>query len=371
MEDDEDTTMNERVTAINEYLLRRVIQNGGRDLAKPVDFEAVPLKEWLARPIPPREELLGPLVVRGERLVLGAATGEGKTTLVWWIIKALAEGGRFLDWKAPRPCRVLVLDAEQSVWDLHRLADETGLTQSLQVSIIMRPEGLNLVDDPAEQVGLEIALSEQWDVVVLDPLYKLHRGDQNDEAQAKLLMGFFDHWRTEKRFALIIPAHMRKRQSRAREQDFTIDEISGSASYLRGAEVVLGLKLIKDGLSHLHFFKSRSPGLPVRCFWPISFDRSMGYAITDSPAERAARDRSVVIQKVRTLLQEHANGLTLSEVMEMTGKGKTLITAVLKEIAAVSRPMPGNAKTKLWFLPDTQPDQQDLEILEEEDPDDE
>ena len=41
-------------------------------------------------PDPPKsDELLGPLVVRGSRLVLGGNTGEGKTTMALAIVRAV------------------------------------------------------------------------------------------------------------------------------------------------------------------------------------------------------------------------------------------------------------------------------------------
>ena len=45
------------------------------------------------------DELLGPLLVRGQRLVLGAHTGEGKTTLALQIVRASSTSGELLDWQ--------------------------------------------------------------------------------------------------------------------------------------------------------------------------------------------------------------------------------------------------------------------------------
>jgi hypothetical protein len=59
------------------------------------------------------------------------------------------------------------------------------------------------------------------------------------------------------------------------------------------------------------------------------------------------------------------------DVLEsVCGRKRSFVFEVLKELNALSRTAPGSRK-KLYFLPDVQPDQQDLELLEEEDPDDE
>jgi replicative DNA helicase len=66
-------------------------------------------------PDPPGEdELLGPLVVRGQRLVLGAHTGHGKTTFTLQTLRAIVDGEQFLDWTGAGG-RALVIDAEQGL----------------------------------------------------------------------------------------------------------------------------------------------------------------------------------------------------------------------------------------------------------------
>jgi hypothetical protein len=366
-EDDRDRPSN--VTEITEWLERRIARNGHLEV-DPAEIEDVPWLEFRRRPKPPREHLLGPLVVRGKRLVLGAATGEGKSTLVWWIVKALASGGHFLGWQTPRPLRVLVLDAEQVDDDLDRLLDEVGLPDWAIVHIISVPDGLSLDRSPVEQQRLEAVLAKGWDVVVLDPLYKLHTGEENDNREAKALMSLFDRWRTQYNFALIMPAHMRKRQGRLRDQAFTIDEISGASTYLRGAEVVLGLKLITDGLSHLYFFKSRGQGLPARTHWPLRFDRNTGFTLALDAAEMKRRDRELAVSKIReTMIDGGGLGCDVDTLIAACGRKRSFVFEVLKELNALSRTAPGGRR-KLYFLPDVQPDQQDLELLEEPEEDD-
>jgi hypothetical protein len=77
-------------------------------------------RELCALPDPPEEEqLLGPLLLRGQRLVLGAHTGEGKTSMALQIVRALTTGGDFLDWQGSGG-RVIVLDAEQGLRTVKR-----------------------------------------------------------------------------------------------------------------------------------------------------------------------------------------------------------------------------------------------------------
>lgn len=70
--------------------------------------------------------------------------------------------------------------------------------------------------------------------------------------------------------------HRRKMQPGTRGA-FTIDDLFGSSAYLRGAEVVLGVRRPRAGYAHLHFFKDRDGDLPVGERWGLLFDREDGF----------------------------------------------------------------------------------------------
>jgi replicative DNA helicase len=119
------------------------------------------------------DELVGPLLVRGQRLVIGAGTGEGKTTFATAMARAVATGGTFLDWPAT-PGRVPFVDAEQGTRTVKRRLAEAGLDQAENVDIVRVPDGLALDRDPAHVHALEALLQAgTYALVILDPLYKL------------------------------------------------------------------------------------------------------------------------------------------------------------------------------------------------------
>jgi hypothetical protein len=81
------------------------------------------LKVWtlgdlLANPIAEREHLLEPLIREGESMMLWAAPGVGKTMAALSMALAIAGGGKFLGWKAPKARRVLYVDGEMHMGDL-------------------------------------------------------------------------------------------------------------------------------------------------------------------------------------------------------------------------------------------------------------
>ncbi len=91
--------------------------------------------------------MLGPAVVRGQRIVLGGHTGEGKTTLALQILRTVIGGDQLLDWHGAGGTRALVIDAEQGLKTIKRRLREAGLADSDQVDYVRVPDGLELDSD--------------------------------------------------------------------------------------------------------------------------------------------------------------------------------------------------------------------------------
>jgi hypothetical protein len=125
----------------------------------------------------------------------------------------------------------------------------------------------------------------EYTLVVADPLYKLHTGDSNDEREAVDLMRRFDGWRERFGFALLLPVHCRKPVPGMK---FSIHDLFGSSAYVRGAEVVLGLRRVNDGYAKLHFLKDRDGDLPIGGVWGLLFDQEEGFR--RDPNDGAVRD---------------------------------------------------------------------------------
>ena len=235
------------------------------------------------------DELLGPLLRRGDRQVIGAGTGEGKTTLAKEIVRAVVNGEPFLDWQGSGDSRALIIDAEQGLRTSKRRLREAALQEHEAVDYLSVPDGLSLDADPQDIAGLEAVLAKgRYDVVVADPLYKLHRSDSNDERAATDLMRRFDGWRARYGFALILPVHLRKPPPGAR---FTLAEFFGSSAYTRGAEVVLGLRRLSAGYSQLHFLKDRDGDLPIGERWSLLFERGKGFTRDPNDGKPSAREQ--------------------------------------------------------------------------------
>lgn len=77
-----------------------------------IPLQAVSVEELLAKDIKPREMLLDPILPEQGLAMLYSYRGIGKTFFALGIALAVATGGRFLCWNAPRPRRVLYIDGE-------------------------------------------------------------------------------------------------------------------------------------------------------------------------------------------------------------------------------------------------------------------
>lgn len=293
-------------------------------------FRVITARELCMTPDPSAEhELLGALVRRGNRIVVGGHTGEGKTTLCLGMARAILEGEMFLGFKGIGGVRALFVDAEQGLRTVKRRLREARLDSLDSLDYLRVPDGLALTHSQEEISGMEHVLAAgDYAFVMADPLYKLHRGDSNDEREAVDLMRRLDAWRERFGFALVLPVHCRKPPMRGQ---FTIHDLFGSSAYLRGAEVVLGLRRIKPGAGALYYFKDRDGDLPLGEKWTLSYSPSVGYEIvtTDQPPTRRAVD-------VLAELLTDRPGLTTSELEKASGYRQTTVARGLKELNTVA-----------------------------------
>lgn len=278
---------------------------------------------------PASDELLGPLLVRRQRTVLGGYTGEGKTTCALAMAGAVIEGREFLGFTG-HGGKALVLDAEQGLRTIKRRLREARLDGCENLDYLRVPEGLALDSDPAEAAAIEAILGAgEYDLVMADPLYKLHRGDSNDERHAVALMSRLDAWRDHYGFALLLPTHPRKRPPQGAK--LTIDELFGSGAFRWGAEVVLGIERPRPGYARLHFLKDRDGDLPTGERWGLLFDREHGYRRDpedEQPQETTAK-------RVGDILAADP-GLSVEQLAEATGRKERTIRDALREVGATS-----------------------------------
>lgn len=205
-----------------------------------------------------RNWLVPGLLERMDRTVITGAEGGGKSVLCSQLAACLAGGvhpfGGNVMGDGTHGVRVLVIDCENSPaqsrrryrWVIDRvnkvraLNNFTPVNWDDQMQIDCRPAGIDLMS--ARDAGwLEHSVSAcAPDLLVLGPLYKLHRRDPSDEVAARDVSWVIDGLRERYGFALLTEAHAGK----GKEQDSGKRLMApiGSSMWLRWPEFGFGIR---------------------------------------------------------------------------------------------------------------------------------
>lgn len=211
------------------------------------------LAELLNTPLPPREALLEGLLKMGESMMLWAAPGVGKTMASLSIALAVAGGGRWLHWAAPRPRRVLIVDGEMNMHDLRdRFA---ALAQGAaggdmaaageNITLVARQgqhpdcEFPDIGDRNWQRQIIERAQREGADLVILDNLSTLAVVEDENSASATSPVVQFLMRMKAAGLAVILVHHAGKSGETYR----------GSSNLATTFEVIAGLATPKDATS--------------------------------------------------------------------------------------------------------------------------
>ena len=213
-------------------------------------------KDLYELPLPQEDpELVGPFLRRGRITLLGATTGHGKTTFGVQMLAAGVLGGDFLGWQV-RGAGACSFSTSNSTWRTSRSRCGRRARRLGAPRLRPIPEGLQIDREPEHLAALErVVAAKPYDLVRIDPFYKLHAADSSDEEQARDLVRLTRGWVNRHGFGLLMDTHTRKRiEGRA---GFTLDDLFGSSLFSRDPETILGLQLIEEGFTRLHVFKAR------------------------------------------------------------------------------------------------------------------
>ena len=161
--------------------------------------------ELLARDLPPRTDVLAPLLASDTAALVYGPSGIGKSFFALSLAWAVASGGCFLGWQAPRPHRVLYVDGELGAAELRaRLALFGSPPERLMISAHGLGRGPLL--DLGEDGGI-VRLMAAWgdpELVVLDDLSTLAGLASGVPERWNRLQRFLLHQRTHRRAVLMV-----------------------------------------------------------------------------------------------------------------------------------------------------------------------
>ena len=148
------------------------------------------VEEWLLRPLPEPDHLLGELLSTTCRAILSGPTGLGKTMFGLAAAFAISDGKQFLHWQAGRKCRVLYVDGEISRREMKRRVRDAARRADAE------PEGLRILcrEDFEDMPPLNTKGGQKWvdrfieehgpfDFIFFDNIQALLAGNMKEEEQ--------------------------------------------------------------------------------------------------------------------------------------------------------------------------------------------
>lgn len=154
------------------------------------------------------------LLASGDRLILTASEGLGKSTLLRQIAVTTAGGLHPFYHHEIEPRRVLVVDCENGrklSRDRYRplvaQANAQGHPVEDRLRIDIRPQGLNLLASSDVSMLLRMVERVRPHLMVIGPIYRLHEDDPNDERAARRIAAVIDRARAAVGCAVVTEAH--------------------------------------------------------------------------------------------------------------------------------------------------------------------
>ena len=285
------------------------------------------LGDFLNRQLPPRELLLDPWLPQQGLAMIHAPRGVGKTHVSLAVGYAIASGGSFLGWNAPRPSGVLLLDGEMPAPALQeRLASIVANSEKepLKPFNILTPD-MQPKDRPAFNIGslddqdsLE-AMLDDVDLIIVDNIATLCRTGKENDAES---------WLPIQEWAL---------RQRANGRSVVFIHHSGKGGQQRGTssredvlDTVINLKRPSDyepdqgARFEVHFEKSRGfhgdEAQPIEA--QLSADLHGNPMWVSKPLEASIYER---------VIELHKDGLKQWEIAEEIGRNKSTVSRSLKK----------------------------------------
>jgi len=220
------------------------------------------------------------LLERGERLLLTASEGAGKSTMLRQVAVCAATGIHPWTFARTPPATVLLIDCENGARLIRRrlrplLATAGTRLDPSRLRIECRPDGLDLTGRADQQWLTERIASTRPDLLVIGPAYRLYagshaRGDIGGEDQARTVTGVLDRLRVRWPHALLMETHAPHGASGA-QRDL---RPFGSSVWLRWPDYGIGLRRDRSSTGQHTWVLEHWRGPRDDRAWPEHFTRA-------------------------------------------------------------------------------------------------
>jgi hypothetical protein len=264
--------------------------------------------------------------------ILGGEPKSCKSFLALDIALSVAAGRPCLrQFAVPRAGPVLLFPAEDSLPVVRqRLEGIAAAAQvpfaSLPIQVITAPT-LRL-DTPADRQRLANTVQQlQPTLLVLDPLIRLHRVDENDATQIAALLSFLRQLQRQFKLAVLLVHHARKdsngsRPGQALRGSSELHGWGDSNLYLRrkGAQLTLSTEhRAAPSQDHIPLHLTQAEG------GALSLTVAAAQAHADPPAPSVA-------QRLRRLLAQHHQPIPLQRLRQLAGLRTATVCAALAQL---------------------------------------
>ena len=297
-----------------------------RDAVAGAEFAPLDLAELLALDIPERGMVLDPIIPEKGLALLYAVRGTGKTHVALGIAHAVATGGMFLNWRAPKPRRVLLVDGEMPVSELrdrlkcivagNGVAAASGMLKVLAGDLL--EDGVGDLAHPQVQRKVERCL-DGAELLILDNLASLMPGQRESDTVGWTTM---QQWllRLRRRGVSVLVVHHAGKNGEQRGVSNREDLLDTSISLRRPSDY----SPAEGARFEVHVAKGRGlRGAPALPFEATLASRHEMTVWTVKPIEDVERTR------VAALL---ADGLSIRDIAEETGIARSTVHRLKRKL---------------------------------------
>ncbi len=219
--------------------------NDWMDYAEGVSDELpdmVSLDAYIDNPPEPPEELIEGILRRGHKMLISGSSKAGKSFLLMELCIAIAEGREWLGFKCKKGKVLYVnleIDPASAICRFLKIYDALGI--KVQNGENLRVWNLRGHAVPLDQLVPKLirrVRDQHLDAIVIDPIYKVITGDENNASEMGAFCNQFDKLCTETGCSTIYCHHHSKG---AQGQKRAMDRASGSGVFARDPDAQLDM----------------------------------------------------------------------------------------------------------------------------------
>lgn len=289
-------------------------------------FRAFDLADFICHEFPPREQMLSPWLPTKGLVMVFAPRGVGKTFFSLNVAYAVASGGSFLKWSAPKPRKVILLDGEmtggqlqerlESIIEKNPAGPEPGFFKLIPFDAFVDGITPDLSTEEGQAL-IEPHLGDS-ELIVVDNLSTLCRSGKENEAES---WGKIQHWSLTQR---------------KRGRSILFVHHAGKGGEQRGTS---RREDVLDTVIRLSHPEDYEPSDGAR--FVVSFTKSRGFHGEQAEAFEAAlhdgmwtcvESKDILEAQVRALM---ANGMSVREIATELSVSKSKVSRTQQLIKAV------------------------------------